>query len=117
MDFRRYEAWTLAYAATRSIYELTGAFPRQEEYGLKSQLRRAAVSAVSNIAEGAGRGSDKDFARFLQMAVGSLNEVETQLLLSEDLGLLPGGSTQACVLLVRRSRGVTVRLRDSLRRS
>jgi four helix bundle protein len=68
------------------IYELTMVFPNDEKFGLTSQLRRAAVSVPSNIAEGSGRGSDKDFCRFLYLARGSLTEIETQLLIAQQLG-------------------------------
>jgi four helix bundle protein len=70
----------------RSIYNLTAGFPRSERFGLTDQMRRAAVSVPSNIAEGHGRLSDKSFAVFLSQARGSLNELETQLELSIQLG-------------------------------
>ena len=73
------------------IYHETRGFPREELYGLTSQLRRGSTSVASNIAEGCGRGSDADFGRCLQIALGSASEVEYQLLLAHDLGLLAEG--------------------------
>jgi four helix bundle protein len=82
-DFR-----SQAHELTLLIYRETHAFPREELYGLTSQLRRGSASIASNIAEGCGRGSDADFGRCLQIALGSASEVEYQLLLAHDLGLL-----------------------------
>lgn len=79
-------AWQEAMTLAKAIYKLTGAFPKEELYGLTSQMRRAAVSIPSNIAEGAGRGGQKEFRQFLMIARGSLSELETQLLLAQDLG-------------------------------
>ena len=84
-DFRDLKAWERAHPLTLAIYRATRAFPREELYGLTSQLRRGATSVSSNIAEGCGRGSDADFARCLQIAMGSASEVEYQLLLARDL--------------------------------
>lgn len=81
----RLEAWQEAMSLTEEIYNLTGAFPREEIYGLSGQMRRAAVSIPSNIAEGAARGSKKEFLHFLQIARGSLSELETQLILARKL--------------------------------
>jgi four helix bundle protein len=70
------------------IYQNTKTFPKEEMYGITSQLRRAVVSIPTNIAEGCGRGSDKDFAKFAQIAIGSASESEYLILLSEDLGYI-----------------------------
>ena len=70
------------------VYKVTAGFPREEQYGLTSQLRRAAVSVPSNIAEGQGRHSDREFHRFLCIAHGSLREAETQILIAKRLGYI-----------------------------
>ena len=82
------EAWKSAMALVSSIYQITRSFPKEELYGLTSQMRRAAVSIPSNLAEGAARTGQKEFAQFLSIAKGSLSELETQLLISADLGYL-----------------------------
>lgn len=73
----------------RTVYELTNAFPREELYGLVSQMRRSSVSVAANIAEGCGRDSVREFSRFLKIARGSLSELQTQLILSGSLGFCP----------------------------
>src|SRR5918999_5942219 len=87
-DYRQLAVWKRAHALALEIYRSTGSFPDRERYGLVAQLRRAAISIVSNIAEGSGRQSDRELARFLRIARGSACEVECQLLLSRDLGFL-----------------------------
>ena len=87
-DFRKLLVWEKAYQLTLNIYQKTNAFPGHEMYGLTSQLRRAAVSVISNIAEGCARNTDADYARFLDMALGSASEVECQILLAKDLGYI-----------------------------
>ena len=79
-------AWQEAMRLVKLIYNLTLSFPKDEIFGLTSQVKRAAVSIPSNIAEGAARGTDKEFLHFLHIARGSLSEVETQVLLARDLG-------------------------------
>ena len=86
-DFRRLEAWQASQELAVSVYRLTEKFPTAERFGLTAQMRRAAVSIMSNIAEGAGRGTDKEFVAFLRIARGSLHEVESQCLLAEKLNL------------------------------
>jgi four helix bundle protein len=87
-DYRQLLAWQRAHTLTLEIYRSTQSFPVGERYSLVAQLRRAAVSVVCNIVEGASRHSDRELARFLRIAHGSACEVECQLLLSRDLGYL-----------------------------
>ena len=84
-DFQDLKVWQRAMELAEAVYELTKLFPRDELYGLTSQLRRASVSIASNIAEGRGRGTDGDFRHFLNIAQGSTYEVQTQLLLVQRL--------------------------------
>ena len=84
-DFRDLSVWEKSHLLTLKIYEITRDFPKYETYGLTSQLRRAAISIPTNIAEGCGRGSDSDFSRILQIAFGSASETEYLALLSHDL--------------------------------
>jgi four helix bundle protein len=87
-NFRDLKVWQLGKRITVDVYRGTSSFPRSEEYGLGSQLRRAAVSIPSNIAEGFNRNSRKDFCRFLYIALGSCSEVETQIEIGSELGLV-----------------------------
>jgi four helix bundle protein len=79
------DVWIKGMELARMTYEVTRQFPTSEIYGLTSQMRRAAVSVPSNIAEGAARGSSKEFTRFLRISLGSLAELETQVILAVDL--------------------------------
>ena len=87
-NFRRLLVWERSHELTLKIYELTSKFPREEIYGLTSQIRRACASIPTNIAEGCGRETPADFARFLQIAVGSASETEYLILLARDLKYL-----------------------------
>lgn len=87
-DFRDLKVWEKAHQLAVDLYASTQLFPREEIYGLTSQLRRSAISVPSNIAEGCGRDGDRDLARFLQIAMGSASELEYQLLLAHDLGFM-----------------------------
>jgi len=84
-SYRELTAWQRAMDFAENVYVITRTWPREELYGLTGQLRRAAASVPSNIAEGQGRESDKDFLRFLAIAKGSLHEAETQIMLGERL--------------------------------
>ncbi len=85
-NFRDLRVWQMSKAIVTQVYHITESFPKQEAYGLTQQLRRSAVSVPSNIAEGHGRGSRKEYTQFLTIARGSLAEMETQLEIAIDLG-------------------------------
>lgn len=87
-------AWQKAMQLVTAVYCATRSFPQEERYGLTNQLRRAAVSVPSNIAEGQARFSQKEFKHFLSQARGSLVEIETQVLISQNLGYMPTSSAQ-----------------------
>jgi four helix bundle protein len=87
-NFEKLETWQKAIAFTDLVYELTRNFPADERFGLTNQMRRAAVSISSNIAEGAARNSKNDYARFLEIATGSLFEVVSQSFVSKRQGFL-----------------------------
>ena len=96
-NFREYPVWKEAVGYATYVYEVTGQMPWFEKKGLCDQLQRAAVSISSNIAEGAARSSDADFAHFLDFALGSAFEVETQLLIAKNVGYLEEGRYQEMV--------------------
>jgi four helix bundle protein len=87
-DFRELQVWQKAHRLILDVYKETTPFPSHERFGLTAQIRRAAVSIGANIAEGAGKNSHPDFARFLQIGLGSASELEYELLLAHDLGYL-----------------------------
>lgn len=87
-DFRKLKVWEKSHRLTLAVYKATRTFPREELYGLTSQIRRACASIPANIAEGCGRKGDAELARFLQIAMGSASELEYHLLLAHDLELL-----------------------------
>ena len=93
-SYQNLVAWRKAMDLVTDVYKVTGAFPKEELYGLTSQLRRAAVSVPSNIAEGQGRKGDGEFKHFLRLSLGFLMEVETQFMISERLGYVKPDSAQ-----------------------
>ncbi|QDG51657.1 four helix bundle protein [Persicimonas caeni] len=84
-------AWKKGRELVARVYRVTPSFPQNEKFGLQSQMRRSAVSVLSNIAEGAARGSDRDFLRFLYISRASLSELSTQIFICQDLGFLDAG--------------------------
>jgi four helix bundle protein len=94
-DFRSLEVWKLAHQLALEVYRESAAFPREEQYGLTSQMRRAALSIPANIAEGCGKDTNGEFGRYLTIAMGSASELEYLLLFSADAGYLQTGKREA----------------------
>jgi four helix bundle protein len=110
------EVWQLSKTLVVDIYALTANFPKEEQYGLTSQIRRAVVSISSNIAEGSARGSEKDFARFILMAIGSAAEVKCQLLLAADLAFVDAQATDEKIEKIHQIAKMLKGLRNSILR-
>jgi four helix bundle protein len=114
-DYKRLIAWQKAMDLVEDVYRLTQLFPDGERFGLIDQLRRAVVSIPSNIAEGQGRGRGKDFERFLRMANGSRQEVETPLLISARLGYIKEQQVEEIIFKTMELGRIITGLRRSLR--
>ena len=93
-DFRKLKVWEKAHELTLLIYKMSNKFPKNEMFSLTNQIRRASTSIPTNIAEGCGRGSDSQFAYFLNIALGSASELEYQIILSNDLRFVSDGNCQ-----------------------
>jgi four helix bundle protein len=91
-DFKQLRVWQKAFELALEVYKVTRTFPRDEVYGLVSQIRRAASSITANLAEGCGRRSEAEFCRFIRISMGSATELESHLLLSKGLGYLKPGA-------------------------
>lgn len=87
-NYKNLHIWQEGIKLARKIYEITSKFPANEKYGIVSQMTRAAVSIPSNIAEGSGRNSDKEFANFLSIAIGSIFELHAQIVICEQIGYI-----------------------------
>lgn len=109
-SFRDLQAWRKSIDLVLDIYALTRSFPRDELFGLSAQLRRAAVSVASNVAEGKGRSSDREFALFLHHARGSLCGIETQLVIAQKLGY----ASEKQAVTLERSAGELARMINGL---
>ena len=114
-SYRDLNIWKKSMRLTLEIYRLTQNFPNSEVYGLTSQMRRAAVSICSNIAEGKGRSSDRDFVLFLCHARGSVHELETQTLIAKELGYLQGEAADKLEALTTETGKMLNGLINSLR--
>lgn len=101
LPYQKLYIWEKTMFLAKNIYVITARFPRQEVYGITSQMRRAAVSVPSNIAEGSQRGSNKDFSNFIGIARGSLAELETQLILAHRIGYVSEADFQSTVALTQ----------------
>jgi four helix bundle protein len=119
-DFKDLKVWSKAHQLTVEVYKATAEFPRNEQFGLTSQIRRASGSIPANIAEGCGRASPREFAQFLQVAIGSANELEYHLFLAADLDYLTkdshGDLGERVVEVRRMLSGLVVRVRSTIRR-
>ena len=109
---RDLDAWKVAIALAEAVYELTRGFPKEEVYGMTSQMRRSAVSIASNIAEGAARQGTKEYVQFLYVAVGSASELDTQLEIAKGVGL---GDTASVVKVQEDANRVMMILRGLIR--
>jgi four helix bundle protein len=87
-NYRELQVWSKAHSLTLELYRVSRGFPREEMFGVTSQLRRAAVSVAANLAEGCGRRTGTELARFVRIAMGSASELDYHLLLCRDLGLI-----------------------------
>jgi len=112
--FKDIEVWKQSRLFCTDIYTVTSSFPESEKFGLSNPLRRAAVSVPCNIAEGASRSSNKDFSRFLEIAIGSANEIETQLLIASDLGFINLNYLEPLLIKLDAIVKMTSRLRSTL---
>ncbi|KOS04980.1 30S ribosomal protein S23 [Flavobacterium akiainvivens] len=112
--FKDLEIWKQSRKFCTDIYAVTSKFPESEKFGLTNQLRRASVSIPCNIAEGSSRSSNKDFSRFLEIAIGSAFEVEAQLLISSDLGFLKPEELEALILKLQAIIRMTSKFRSTL---
>jgi len=114
-SYERLAAWKLSYEMALQIYRATDRFPRDERYGLTSQLRRAAFSVVANIAEGCAKRGRTEFARYLDIAIGSVTEVEVGLRLARDRGYVDRDEWQALEVSRNHAGAVTWRLLRAMR--
>jgi four helix bundle protein len=115
-SFRDLKVWQFGIEISLEVYRVTSEFPQHELYGLTNQLRRAAVSVPSNIAEGQARKSNKELARYVNIAKGSLAEIETQLIIADKLGYLENGQADALLTMTDEESRMLSGLLSSLQR-
>ena len=109
-DYKDLEVWQLGKQLAKEAYRITKDFPKEELYGMTSQIRRAAISIPSNIAEGYGRKRTGDYARFLGIALGSACELETQILIADELGFMKSVDAKEYMENILRERQMLIRL-------
>jgi len=114
-SYERFTAWKLSYELALKVYEATDSFPRSELYGLTSQVRRAAFSMVANIAEGAAKRGRREFRRYLDIALGSVTELQVALRLARDRGYVTAESWAELEQLRNRAGAVTWGLYQAIR--
>ena len=114
-DFKKYHVWELSHELTLEIYLITNTFPKDEIYGLISQLRRSSASIPTNISEGCGRDSDLEFNRFLTIALGSASETEYLIILAKDLGYIEDNQAKVLIEKVNIIKSKTHQLKLKLK--
>ena len=114
-DFKKLEVWQLAHELQCKVYETVSTFPREELYGLRTQITRAAGSISANIAEGCGRNGDREFARFLDIAMGSATELECHLLCARARGFAPAEGIDVFLLELDRLQRMIASLTRKIR--
>lgn len=116
-DYRKYEVWKKAHELCLFVYQhIAPKFPAEEKYGLTSQLKRAAYSVPLNIVEGCGRNSDKDFVHFLDMSLGSVNEVEYCMFLTTELNYLGQDVYQLAYARINEVKAMLINLIKTIRK-
>lgn len=116
-DFRNLKVWQKAHELTLAVYKATDTFPKEEVYGLTSQMRRAAASVPTNLAEGCCRQGDTEFGRFAQIALASLSELEYQLLLARDLEFFDGSEHEHLARMLEEAKRMLIAFIQTLRSS
>lgn len=114
-NFRELKVWQKSFALVKDIYLVTRQFPKEEMYGLTNQMRRCSVSIPSNIAEGCGRGTDKQLAQFLDIAHGSSCELETQIMLGKELGVINESNLNELVFKIHEIQKMVIGFKNSLK--
>ncbi|KAA9325426.1 four helix bundle protein [Adhaeribacter soli] len=115
-NFKELKIWQEGMELAKSVYKVTANFPPNEKYGLTSQINRASVSIPSNIAEGAGRNSDKEFLQYLNIALGSAFELETQLILAQAFGFINDSVLAELVTQLQKIQKMINGFKDRLRK-
>jgi four helix bundle protein len=113
-DFKKYDIWQLSHSFTLEVYKITSDFPKEELYVLTNQIRRAALSIPTNISEGTGRNSDKEFNQFLNIALGSANETEYLLILSKDLSYVSNEKFETLEIQINTIKSKIYKLKEKL---
>ncbi len=113
-DFKKYDVWQLSHSFTLEVYKITSNFPKEDLYGLTSQIRRASTSIPTNISEGCCRNSDKEFNQFLNIALGSANETEYLLILSKDLNYISNEKFEALEIQINTIKSKIYNLKKAI---
>lgn len=116
-NFRKLEIWKLGISISKEIYAITATFPKSETYGLVNQLQRASVSISSNISEGTSRGTDKHFIQFLEAALGSAYEIETQLIIASEIGYVSEIQYEELEKQINKLQSMISKFIDNLKKS